>query len=257
MEQIHPAPPMARFLLDIPSRSDGSHRQEAFETSKPTIMKKLLPIIALTIITGSIPGLAAAGMAPDTSATAPDKSPETSAFIKAGSAQAIGPRASQEGKNGHERNTQKRKRLEDDDWIPEILANKTFAIEIDRLFLPMGIINLRHTWLMLVRDGHVEAGLPYWGRYSAPNLSIDHPLVVEVDAMAADYKVDTTRRGYEVNFKLYQVGETLEVELRINKNGYVSFYLYSSMRSDIRYSGDIKMVADKNIPFRQLSDQLW
>ena len=159
--------------------------------------------------------------------------------------------------NTNPRHAETRKEIEYDAWIPQILDSKTFAIEIDRLFLPMGIINLRHTWLMLVKDGHVEAGLPYWGRYSAPNLSIDHPLVVEVDAMATDYKVDTTRKGYEVNFKLYQVGETLEVELRINKDGYVSFYLYSSMRSDIRYSGAIKMVPDKSIPFRQMSDQLW
>lgn len=146
---------------------------------------------------------------------------------------------------------------EDKTWIPAILDSMTFAIEVDRLFLPMAVINLRHTWLLLIRDGMVEAALPYWGRYSAPNLSIDHPLVVEIEGVATDYRIDPMRKGYEVNFKVAQVGENLEIELRINKNGYVTFYLYSSMRSDILYSGEIKMVPDKSIPFQQMSDQLW
>ena len=207
-------------------------------------MKKILPIIAFTALIAFAPKSASAETMPNEIFRTDSTKNKVNQIEKS-------------QKDRDEKQTKKRKKIEDKAWIPEILAEKTFAIEIDRLFLPMGIINLRHTWLMLVRDGHVEAGLPYWGRYSAPNLSIDHPLVVEVDAPVTDYHVDTTRKGYEVNFKLYQVGETLEVELRIDKDGYVSFYLYSSMRSDIRYSGAIKMVPDKSIPFQQMSDQLW
>lgn len=207
-------------------------------------MKKILPIIAFTALIAFAPKSASAETMPNE-------------IFQTDSTKNKENQIEESQKDRDEKQTKKRKKIEDKAWIPEILAEKTFAIEIDRLFLPMGIINLRHTWLMLVRDGHVEAGLPYWGRYSAPNLSIDHPLVVEVDAPVTDYHVDTTRKGYEVNFKLYQVGETLEVELRIDKDGYVSFYLYSSMRSDIRYSGAIKMVPDKSIPFQQMSDQLW
>ena len=215
-----------------------------FQEKKNNNMKKILPIIAFTALITFVPKSASAETMPNTSFQTDSTKNKVNQLEKS-------------QKDRDEKQTKKRKKIEDNAWIPEILAEKTFAIEIDRLFLPMGIINLRHTWLMLVRDGHVEAGLPYWGRYSAPNLSIDHPLVVEVDAPVTDYHVDTTRKGYEVNFKLYQVGETLEVELRIDKDGYVSFYLYSSMRSDIRYSGAIKMVPDKSIPFQQMSDQLW
>lgn len=207
-------------------------------------MKKTFPIMILTLLLGLTSSLASAE-------TTPNSPQQVSAVADSAQTNAIQPECNET------KHAPKRKKIEDETWIPEILAERTFAIEIDRLFLPMGIINLRHTWLMLVRDGHVEAGLPYWGRYSAPNLSIDHPLVVEIDAPATDYQVDTIRKGYEVNFKIYQVGETLEVELRIDKNGYVSFYLYSSMRSDIRYSGAIKMVPDKSIPFQKMSDQLW
>ena len=215
-----------------------------FQEKKNNNMKKILPIIAFTALITFVPKSASAETMPNTSFQTDSTKNKVNQIEKS-------------QKDRDEKQTKKRKKIEDKAWIPEILAEKTFAIEIDRLFLPMGIINLRHTWLMLVRDGHVEAGLPYWGRYSAPNLSIDHPLVVEVDAPVTDYHVDTTRKGYEVNFKLYQVGETLEAELRIDKDGYVSFYLYSSMRSDIRYSGAIKMVPDKSIPFQQMSDQLW
>ena len=215
-----------------------------FQEKKNNNMKKILPIIAFTALIAFAPKSASAETMPNE-------------IFQTDSTKNKENQIEESQKDRNEKQTKKRKKIEDKAWIPEILAEKTFAIEIDRLFLPMGIINLRHTWLMLVRDGHVEAGLPYWGRYSAPNLSIDHPLVVEVDAPVTDYHVDTTRKGYEVNFKLYQVGETLEVELRIDKDGYVAYYRYSSMRSDIRYSGAIKMVPDKSIPFQKMSDQLW
>lgn len=128
-------------------------------------------------------------------------------------------------------------------WLPQVLSDKTFGLEVDRVFLPQGVRTLQSPWLFLVRNGRVQANLPYLGRYSSPNLSVDHKQLVEVDGMAVDYRVDTLKRGaFRIKFKVYQVGETFTFELRVDKDAYATLYLQSSMRSEIRYSGNLKIV---------------
>lgn len=133
--------------------------------------------------------------------------------------------------------------LTDKIWIPQALSDKTFGLEVERVFLPQGVKRLQPSWLFLVRNGRVRADLPYLGRYSSPNLSVEHRQLVEIDGMAVDYRVDTLRRGaFRLKFKVYQVGETFTFELRIGKDAYATLYLQSSMRSEIRYSGILKIV---------------
>lgn len=127
-------------------------------------------------------------------------------------------------------------------WLPEILERQSFGIEITRMFTPGGIVNLSHPGLFLLKSGRMQANLPYIGRFRAPNLAIAHKRTVDIDAPAIDYKVYSTRRGFRVRYKIFQVGENFDVEIRINRNGYATVYIYSSLRSDIRYSGEVKML---------------
>ncbi len=128
-------------------------------------------------------------------------------------------------------------------WIPMVLADKTFGLEVERMFIPQGVKPLRDAWLFLVREGRVQAELPYVGRFSSPNLSIAHRQLVDIDGLLFDYQVDTLRRGaYRVKFKVQQVGETFEAEMRIGRDAYTTLYLRSGMRSEIRYSGMLKIV---------------
>lgn len=136
----------------------------------------------------------------------------------------------------------KKKPTESKMWIPDVLEKKTFGIEITRMFTPGGIVNLSRPGLFMLKSGRMQANLPYVGRFRAPNLAIAHKRTVDIDAPAIDYNVYPTRRGFRVKYKIFQVGENFDVELRIDRNGYTSVYLYSSLRSDIRYSGSLKML---------------
>ncbi len=136
----------------------------------------------------------------------------------------------------------RKKPIETKTWMPEVLEKKTFGIEITRMFTPGGIVNLSRPGLFLLKSGRMQANLPYVGRFRAPNLAIAYKRTVDIDAPAIDYKIYPTRRGFRVRYKIFQVGENFDVELRIDRNGYTSVYLYSSLRSDIRYSGSLKML---------------
>ena len=134
----------------------------------------------------------------------------------------------------------KTKTANEKSWIPEVLAQKSFGIEITRMFTPGGIVSLSTPALFMLKSGKMQANLPYVGRFSAPNLAIAYKRTINIDNPAIDYSLSPTRRGFRVKYRIYQVGENFDVELRVDKNGYTTVYIYSSIRSDIRYSGTLK-----------------
>ena len=107
----------------------------------------------------------------------------------------------------------------DKNWIPYVLADKTFAIEIDQVFLAQGVRRLSVPAPFFVRRGKVQASLPFIGRFSSPNLAVAQNLTLDLDGPLADYTVDTLRRGaYRVRFKVYQIGETFDIEIKVTRS---------------------------------------
>lgn len=128
-------------------------------------------------------------------------------------------------------------------WIPYVLADKTFAVEIDQVFLAQGVRRLSVPAPFFVRRGKAQASLPFIGRFSSPNLAVSQNLTLDIDAPLADYTVDTLKRGaYRVRFKVYQIGETFDIEMKVTRDAYATLYVQSSMRSDISYSGMLKII---------------
>lgn len=128
-------------------------------------------------------------------------------------------------------------------WIPYVLADRIFAIEIDQVFLTQGVRRLSVPVPFFVRQGRVQTSLPYIGRFSSPNLAVAQDLTLDLDGPVADYSVDTLRRGaYRVKFKVYQIGESFNIEIKVTRDAYATLYVQSSMRSEITYSGMLKMV---------------
>lgn len=131
----------------------------------------------------------------------------------------------------------------DKPWIPYVLADRTFAIEIDQVFLTQGVRRLSVPVPFFVRRGRVQTSLPYIGRFSSPNLAVAQNLTLDLDGPLAEYSVDTLRRGaYRVKFKMYQIGESFNIEIKVTRDAYATLYVQSSMRSEITYSGMLKIV---------------
>ena len=128
-------------------------------------------------------------------------------------------------------------------WIPYVLNDRVFAIEIDQVFLTQGVRRLSVPVPFFVRRGRVQTSLPYIGRFSSPNLAVAQNLTLDLDGPVADYSVDTLRRGaYRVKFKVYQIGESFNIEMKVTRDAYATLYVQSSMRSEITYSGMLKIV---------------
>lgn len=135
------------------------------------------------------------------------------------------------------------KTASDKPWIPYVLADRTFAIEIDQVFLTQGVRRLSVPAPFFVRQGRVQSSLPYIGRFSSPNLAVAQNLTLDLDGPLAEYSVDTLRRGaYRVKFKLHQIGESFDIEIKVTRDAYATLYVQSSMRSEITYSGMLKIV---------------
>ena len=156
------------------------------------------------------------------------------------SAYAAGPGRERKKTPVRKEKTVKPKTANEKSWIPEVLAQKSFGIEITRMFTPGGIVSLSTPALFMLKSGKMQANLPYVGRFSAPNLAIAYKRTINIENPAIDYSLSPTRRGFRVKYRIYQVGENFDVELRVDKNGYTTVYIYSSIRSDIRYSGTLK-----------------
>ena len=128
-------------------------------------------------------------------------------------------------------------------WIPYVLNDRVFAIEIDQVFLTQGVRRLSVPVPFFVRRGRVQTSLPYIGRFSSPNLAVAQNLTLDLDGPVADYSVATLRRGaYRVKFKVYQIGESFNIEMKVTRDAYATLYVQSSMRSEITYSGMLKIV---------------
>lgn len=141
-----------------------------------------------------------------------------------------------------------KKKTSDKEWLPAILKKGEFGIEVDRLLGPMNTVHLQNTWLFLLERGFLETTLPYIGRMHSPNLAISHQRAMEIKAPIIGYRVEALRRGsYRVRFQVRQVGEVFDIEIRVNRDAGATIYISSSIRSDARYSGVVKMIPGKGL----------
>lgn len=141
-----------------------------------------------------------------------------------------------------------RKKGKEKTWLPDILKKGEFGIEVTRMFGPMDMHHLRETWLFLLEGGFLKTTLPYIGRMQSPNLSVSHRHALEIYAPVVGYKVEALRRGgYKVSFTARQVGEEFDIEIKVSRDAEATIYISSSIRSDIRYSGSLKMIPGKGL----------
>lgn len=141
-----------------------------------------------------------------------------------------------------------KKKHNDKEWLPAILKKGEFGIEVDRMLGPMNMVHLQNTWLFLLERGFLETTLPYIGRMHSPNLAINHQRAMEIKAPIIGYRVEALKRGsYRVRFQVRQVGEVFDIEIRVNRDAGATIYISSSIRSDARYSGVVKMIPGKGL----------
>ncbi|MEG2666437.1 MAG: DUF4251 domain-containing protein, partial [Bacteroidales bacterium] len=140
---------------------------------------------------------------------------------------------------------QKKHRSEEDKiWIPGALESQQFVVVVQNIFAPRGIVQLKEeSPLGLYRDS-AFANLPYVGILTSPNLAMADNAGVAFANPYINYKVVPAKKNYSVYFTVKKIGETFDIKLVVDKNGYTTVIVNSSARNSIKYSGILKMLSN-------------
>lgn len=131
-------------------------------------------------------------------------------------------------------------------WLQKALHEENWALSIEKMVGPRGIIPMSRIPTMLLSAKSVSASLPYIGQISAPNLS-RNSTAVDFEGRYSNYEILNLKKDYIVKFSISEVGENYKIKLVISPNGYTTLTVSSNARSDIKYMGTIHNIPTPTI----------
>ena len=114
----------------------------------------------------------------------------------------------------------------------------SYAFEVQNI-LPTGGRNIRPTtiYTLQVRDGHVRALLPYFGRAYSPSYGGDGGINLDGKAENLEISRNDKKMNILIKFDIKGDGDSYQVSLNVTRSGFASLSIIPTRRQPIGYSG--------------------